>query len=422
VRRKEMVLFLFAAYACAHFLTMRLYWDVMASPIRGSDFSSYYTAGLLVKQGRAGSLYAVAPGDTILGDATSGPYKEAGDSAGVPRQHYYIYPPIFALLAVPLSCLPFPAALDLWLGLDLLSLGLFMALYVEVRDDEMTLAEVAFMITICCFEFLPLIWAMAVGQTSLIVLVLLTGTLLLWKRGWSVAAGVSLGLAVAIKLTPALLSLFFWWRGRRKIAVVSALVFAATQAASIAVLGWGVHRSFYLTIVPSMAGGTCYFLNQSLGAFFNRLLTDGDVREVALVHSGPARLLSLAAGALLIMSCAPALRRAVTSVALADEIQFGAVVLLTLVLSPISWSHHYLLALLPILSLAGSLGRRTPLPVAAAILLGLAYLLIARKPHPDLFLHGPARTLNSGALAGALLLLGLSLHALRLPGTKKAAP
>jgi hypothetical protein len=421
VRRRDAVLFLFAAYACAHFLTMRLPWDILKSPIRGSDLSSYYTAGRLVREGKAASLYAVAPGDSILGDATSGPYREAGDAAGVTRQHYYIYPPLFALLFIPLGYLSFPAALDLWLGIDLLLLGLFMALYVEVRGDEMTLGEVAFMIGISCFEFLPLIWAMAVGQTSLIVLVLLTATLLLWKRGRDVAAGVVLGLAVAIKLTPALLSLFFWWRGRRKIAFASAIVFAATQAVSIAVLGWGVHREFFLNVVPSMAGGTCYFLNQSLGAFFNRLLTHGDVREVQLVQSGAARLLSLAAGLLLLVICAPALRRAARDSVLSDEIQFGVVLLLTLVLSPISWSHHYLLALLPILSLAGSLGRRTPPPVPGAVVLGVAYLLIARKPHPDLFLHGPARLLDSGALAGALLLIGLSLHALR-GGESKAAP
>ncbi len=416
-----MILFLFAAYACAHFLTMRLYWDVVKSPIRGSDFSSYYTAGLLVRQGKAESLYAVAPGDTILGDATSGPYREAGDAAGVTRQHYYIYPPLFALLAVPLSGLSFPAALDLWLGLDLLLLGLFMALYVEIRGDAMTPGEVAFMITVCCFEFLPLIWAMAVGQTSLIVLVLLTATLLLWKRDGDVAAGVALGLAVAIKLTPALLGVFFWWRGRRKIAVVSAIVFVATQAISIAALGWEVHREFFLSVVPSMAGGTCYFLNQSLGAFFNRLLTGGDVREVELVRSGTARLLAAASGLLLVAICSPALRRRAGGVVLAEEIQFGLVLLLTLVLSPISWTHHYLLALLPLLTLAGSLGRRYPLPVAEACALGAAYLLISRKPHPDLFLHGPARLFNSAALAGAMLLIGLSLLALRGDGSKAAA-
>ena len=417
---KDALFLIFALYAAAHFLTMRLYWDVAQSPIRGSDFSSYYTAGLLVREGRAASLYAVAAGDTILGDATSGAWAEAGASRGISRQHYYIYPPLFAVAAVPLTYLAFPAALDLWLALDLVLLVGFFLLYARSRAGEIQGVEIAMMVFVALFEFLPLIWALAVGQTSLIVLVLLTGSLLLWKRGADAGAGVLVGLATAIKLTPALLIVFFWWRGRRKIAIVSAITFVALQLLSIAALGWDLHRTFYLEIVPAMAGGTCYFLNQSLGALFNRMLTDGDVRNVALVSSLAARVLSGAAALALLAWSAPRLRAGSPGTPLGDDLQFGAVVLLTLIVSPISWSHHYLVALLPIVSLAGALGRGPKFSLTAAAALALGCLLISRKPHPDLFVTGPARLFNSAALAGALILLGLSLHLLRGRGAEAA--
>ena len=125
--------------------------------------------------------------------------------------------------------------------------------WVRAREAEITWPEGAFIALTCLFEFLPLIWAMAIGQTSLIILVLLTGTLLAWKRNADTTAGVLLGLAVALKLTPALLTIFFWWRGRRRIAWVSAATFAVAQALAILVMGWDIHRRFFLEVVPMAA-------------------------------------------------------------------------------------------------------------------------------------------------------------------------
>jgi hypothetical protein len=380
VKGRDVVFLMMAIFAVGYFGTQRLFWDIYRSGIRGSDLSSYYTAGTLVREGDAARLYDISPSDSILGDATEGPWAEAGARAGVTRQHYYIYPPAFALLFAPLSLLAFGTAL---------------------------------IAVTCLFEFLPLIWALAIGQTSLIVLALLTGTLLAWRRGADNTAGVLLGLAVALKLTPALIAVFFLWRGRRRIAWVSAAVFALIQILSVAVLGWEVHRQFFLEVVPGMSGGTTYFLNQSLGAFFNRLLTGSDVRQVDLVDSAAARLLAGLLFLILTAISAPRLRRAAAGVPLGDELQFGCVLLLSLMASPISWTHHYLLALPALYAVMGNLGRRKRPALARARVAGLALLLIARKPHPDLFLEGILRIFNSGALAGAFLLWLLTVTALK---------
>lgn len=413
MKGRDVVFLMMALFAVGWFTTMRLFFDIYKSGIRGSDLSSYYTAAMLVRHGDIDDLYAVAGQDTILGDATSGPWAEAGASAGVPRQHYYIYPPAFAVLFVPMTLLSFEQAMDLWLLLDLLLLAIFAALYVRARGEALTWPEGALIVATCLFEFLPVIWALAIGQTSLIILVLLAGTLLAWRRGADGTAGLLLGLAVALKLTPALLAVFFWWRGRRKIALVSAGVFAALQALSIAALGWEPHRQFFLEVVPSMSGGTVYFLNQSLAALFNRLLTGADIRQVALVDMPLARILAGTIFLGLAAASAPLLRTRREGVPLSDELQFGCVLLLTLVASPISWVHHYMLALPALYAVVGNLGRLGRPALLRSLVAGVAFLLIARKPHPDLFMEGPARLFNSGALAGALILWGLSLRALR---------
>jgi alpha-1,2-mannosyltransferase len=72
----------------------------------GTDFSSFYAAGSLVLDGRAGDVYDMAlhyaREQQIFGAAT--PY------------YGWLYPPIFLLVAVPLALLPYPLALAIWQG------------------------------------------------------------------------------------------------------------------------------------------------------------------------------------------------------------------------------------------------------------------------------------------------------------------
>jgi hypothetical protein len=72
----------------------------------GTDFSSFYAAGSLVLEGRAGDVYNMAAHfareQQIFGAAT--PY------------YGWLYPPLFLLVATPLALLPYPLALIAWQG------------------------------------------------------------------------------------------------------------------------------------------------------------------------------------------------------------------------------------------------------------------------------------------------------------------
>ena len=77
--------------------------DRNGKPI-GTDFSSFYAAGSLFLDGRAGDIYNMAAHyareQQIFGPAT--PY------------YGWLYPPIFLLLAAPLAAMPYPVALAVW--------------------------------------------------------------------------------------------------------------------------------------------------------------------------------------------------------------------------------------------------------------------------------------------------------------------
>src|SRR6202012_2801309 len=77
--------------------------DRNGKPI-GTDFSSFYAAGSLVLDGRAGDVYNMAAHygreQRLFGPAT--PY------------YGWLYPPIFLLVATPLALLPYALALIVW--------------------------------------------------------------------------------------------------------------------------------------------------------------------------------------------------------------------------------------------------------------------------------------------------------------------
>jgi alpha-1,2-mannosyltransferase len=72
----------------------------------GTDFSSFYAAGSLVLDGRAGEVYDMALH-----------YAREQQLFGAATPYYgWLYPPIFLLVATPLALLPYPLALAAWQG------------------------------------------------------------------------------------------------------------------------------------------------------------------------------------------------------------------------------------------------------------------------------------------------------------------
>jgi alpha-1,2-mannosyltransferase len=79
--------------------------DRNGKPI-GTDFASFYAAGSLVLDGRAGDVYDMATH-----------YAREQQLFGAATPYYgWLYPPMFLLVAAPLALLPYPLALAAWQG------------------------------------------------------------------------------------------------------------------------------------------------------------------------------------------------------------------------------------------------------------------------------------------------------------------
>jgi len=105
--------------------------DPNGKPI-GTDFSSFYAAGSLVLEGRAGDVYNMAAHYArerqIFGEAT--PY------------YGWLYPPIFLFAVTPLALMPYPLALAVWQGATFaLYLAVIAAILRRIRRHDNTVAR-----------------------------------------------------------------------------------------------------------------------------------------------------------------------------------------------------------------------------------------------------------------------------------------
>jgi alpha-1,2-mannosyltransferase len=241
----------------------------------------------------------------------------------------FTYPPFAAVVFYPLHLLPFGLVAFAW------QLGIIVALYGVVRVSQRLLnitdgRRAAMLWTAVAIWIEPLRSTFDYGQIN-VVLVLAVLWAVYSSRWW--VSGLLVGLAAGIKLTPAVAGLHFVGARRWGAAVFSAVVFLCTVLLSLLVVG-GQAR-YYFTDLLGDAGrigpiGTSF--NQSWRGAISRILGHD-------AGYGPWVLAAIAVTAILAWFA----WRAVG--AFTDHLdRLGSIVVVSLfglLLSPISWTHHW---------------------------------------------------------------------------------
>lgn len=238
----------------------------------------------------------------------------------------FTYPPFAALVFYPLHLLPFGLVAFCW------QLGIIAALYGVVRVSQRLLGTpatdgrpVAMVWTAVAIWLEPLRSNFDYGQINVILVLAV-----LWaaysSRWW--LSGLLVGVAAGIKLTPAVTGLYFLGMRRWGAAIFSAVVFLGTVALSVAVIGQ--QARFYFTDLLGDARrvgpiGTSF--NQSWRGAISRILGHD-------AGYGPLVLAGIAVTAALALLAWRAL----------DSDRLGCLLvvqLFGLLISPISWTHHW---------------------------------------------------------------------------------
>jgi hypothetical protein len=308
----------------------------------------------------------------ILGEETPGrgaiPGLKRGDD--VYKLYNYPNPPIMALILWPMAELPATVGALVWF---FLKVGMTVALFVwafrlcESRGPPIPAWAKALTIVLSLH---PILGDLSHGNVNIFIAFLVFGALEAYRRGYDIAAGLTLALAIACKVTPALFLPYFVWKRARKLVVVCLAglglwLFVVPGA----VLGWQhnvtlLNSWFNGMVKPFLVDGkvTSEHANQSIPGVVFRLLTrqpseiaydDEDRPMPAEFHNfvdiGPGAARAVIRGfqaafvLAVVLLCRP--RGARQGLPFAAECSF--ILLGMLLFSERTWKHHAVTLVLP---------------------------------------------------------------------------
>jgi alpha-1,2-mannosyltransferase len=250
----------------------------------------------------------------------------------VPGTPYgFTYPPFAAVVMLPMALLGLHTAIAAALLLNLAALALVLRLL--AGSDRRRHGWYGWALTVCALAlFEPLRDTLSFGQVNLLLLALVLTDAALLATGRTRWAGIGIGLAAAIKLTPALfIGLLLVARRWRAAAIATVVALGATALAALADPG---ASRFYWTHAlwdTDRVGRLGYVSNQSVQGILARL-------------GEPDRAVWAAAVLLVLGVWALRARRAAAA---GDwTAAFALTGLAACLVSPITWVHH-LVWLLP---------------------------------------------------------------------------
>jgi len=282
------------------------------------------------------------------------------------------------------------------------------------RGTSLMLAALGATLVLCSF---PVLRAASLGQVQVWINALFALACLGWAGGRPLAAGALLGLVVLLKPQFALFGAWGLWRRQWRFLAGFCGVLAAGLALSLHRFGWDMHVA-YLRVLRSLARtGEAFHANQSFNGVLNRLLQTGPSLEWnangfpayhPLVHHG-----TTVASVMLLGACAAWLHTAERLPARPPLLELQAAALAFTLASPIAWEHHY--GIVPPVILAAFVAMQAMRARQLAVPLAAAWFLLATPVSPlfERWAGGPGGLLLSSQLAGALLLLAVTLVLVR---------
>lgn len=257
----------------------------------------------------------------------------------------FTYPPLSALVFVPLALIPIKLGYVLFTALSLLALAATVGIVLGALAREAGRQVTGRQLTLAALVSMPVaVWVWPVthtlefGQINIILMVLVVADLLLPRTPWP--RGMMIGIAAALKLTPAVFGLYFLLSRQWRAAVTSIVSGIVVTALAWLVLPGDSRRYWTETLNdPSRIGDLRYAANQSLRGTVARYT--GDPLQTTLWF-----ILAVVT----VVAVVVVMLRLISAGAAAAAVSTNA--LLALLASPVSWAHHWVW-LVPMLLVVG---------------------------------------------------------------------
>ena len=177
---------------------------------------------------------------------------------------YYVYPPLFAFLFIPLTFLPVEVVIPFWTLASVVLLGWSMAAFYSgmmgrpfFSIPQKTRWIVCFFTVLLTTRFT--LYHLQAGQSDIFVLALVVLGLVFLSRNQEFRSGIAIGLSIVIKIVT--IPFVFWFLARRRPQVIAALVLGCLIGIGLPALVVGVEKDLYyhrqwLKVVMANAPGT----------------------------------------------------------------------------------------------------------------------------------------------------------------------
>jgi len=267
----------------------------------------------------------------------------------------FSYPPIAAILLSPLALIPMGAAVTLLTLATIVLTALVLRIFLLSAGRGRRAREavtpggvwwtagwrVVGWLLPSALLLEPVRSTLLYGQINVALMALVSADCLAESPRWP--RGVLTGIAAAVKLTPAAFVLFFVLRRDWRAALTAALTFLACTGAGF-LFAWHDSVEYWTSIIfqSSRPGSPAYASNQSITGVIARAGLDP--------HSLAGAALWVALSAIVIVLAWLGMRRALAASQLALALSLNAFA--GLLISPISWSHHWVWGEMAVLTLA----------------------------------------------------------------------
>ena len=307
---------------------------------RLADLDVYRTSGLSLLRGQP--LYAIL--------------------TQPPQLLAFTYPPAAALFAVPLALMPWPAAQLVWVPFVYVPLAVviwYAFAPLLHRAGRLRPALFAVVFAACAYLF-PLRDEMRFGQVDMALLALAVADCAASRPRWP--RGALVGLATAIKLVPGVFIVYLWLSGRRRAAVTAAIVAVAGTLGAWLLLPYDSMTYWTSAVFDSgRLGSNSGTSDQSLRGLLLRLFLPGPL---------PWPIWAVAAAAVAVAGFALVRRLARQD---RDVEAIAVTALVGVLVSPVSWIHHYVVVVVAIGAILadGQTRRRVMLAAGTAVYFAL---------------------------------------------------
>ena len=152
--------------------------------VRPPDFMPFYFAGKLARSGRIAEVHHKPAYQPLIAEL-----RATGERMNPVDAHYFIRPAFQAFFYVPFTFFSYPVASLLAIAANVALLGVLiwkLPVWFSVSPS----------VRVWLFAFKPFLWSIGIGQDTLLLTLLVAGSLVLAARDREVLAGALLGLGV----------------------------------------------------------------------------------------------------------------------------------------------------------------------------------------------------------------------------------